>query len=113
MFTLKSIGAPDVRFVTTPEVPCTSKVTIASCPTCKPELLLIVNFCDDVLATSDLKKLVDATLAPATTKFSAFSLVPKYFPMPSPPIFEFDKFNPGCMIVNPAIVLLGWNVLVE
>ena len=66
-----------------------------------------------ILATSDLKKLLGATLAPATTKFSAFSLVPKYFPIPSPPILLFDKFNPGLIIVNPGIVLFGWNVLVE
>ena len=58
-------------------------------------MLLIVNFCEDVLATSLLKKLLAATLAPDTTKFSAFSLVPKYFPIPSPPTFAEDKFNPG------------------
>ena len=95
LLTLKSIGAPDVKLVTTPDVPCTSNVTIASCPTCIPELLLIVNFCDDVLATSLLKKLLAATLAPDTTKFSAFSLVPRYFATPSLPIFADDKFKPG------------------
>ena len=66
-----------------------------------------------MLTTSLLKKFAAGIDDPATTKLSAFSLVPLYFKLPAPVISTLLKFTPGAIVANPAIAVLGVNDDVE
>ena len=63
-----------------------------------------------MLVVSLLKKFPALTVLPATIKFSAFSAVPIYLGAPSPVMLFTLKFNPGTMVENPGILILGVNV---